>query len=71
MHGTGNVWKGSEVMKAVYRVRLLSEYFDFEFAGHAADFLAMAVHHAEDKELAECYRIEVCMKDGEADDETE
>ena len=55
-------------MKAIYRVRLLSEYFDFDFASGAAEFLKLAVSHSEDKELAECYRIEVCMKDGEEDD---
>lgn len=58
-------------MKAIYRVRLLSEYFDFDFASGAAEFLKLAVSHAEDKELAECYRIEVCMKDGEDDEESE
>lgn len=56
-------------MKVIYRVRLLSEYFDFEFASHAAEFLALAVSHAEDKELAECYRIEVMIKDGEEDED--
>lgn len=58
-------------MKVVYRVRLLSEYFDFDFASHAADFLCTAVMHAEDKDLAECYRIEVFVKDGDEDAETE
>lgn len=59
------------MMKAIYRVRLLSEYFDFDFVSGAAEFLKTAVCHAENKELAECYRIEVCMKDGEEDAETE
>ena len=63
--------KGGWNMKAIYRVRLLSEYFDFDFASGAAEFLKLAVSHSEDKELAECYRIEVCMKDGEDDEETE
>ena len=58
-------------MKAIYRVRLLSEYFDFDFASGAAEFLKLAVSHSVDKELAECYRIEVCMKDGEDDEESE
>lgn len=60
-------------MKVTYRVRLLSEYFDFDFASGAAEFLKTAVHHAENKELAECYRIEVYLveKDGEEDAETE
>lgn len=60
-------------MKVTYRVRLLSEYFDFDFASGAAEFLKLAVSHSEDKELAECYRIEVYMieKDGEDDEETE
>lgn len=60
-------------MKAIYRVRLLSEYFDFDFASGAAEFLKTAVCHAENKELAECYRIEVYMieKDGEDDEETD
>lgn len=58
-------------MRMVYRVRLLSEYFEFDFASHAAEFLAMAVSHAEDKELAECYRIEVYVRDGDSDAETE
>lgn len=56
-------------MKAIYRVRLLSEYFDFDFASEAIEFLKLAVSHSEDKELAECYRIEVCMKDGEEDND--
>lgn len=58
-------------MKVTYRVRLLSEYFDFDFASNAADFLCTAVMHADDHELAECYRIEVMVKDGESDAETE
>lgn len=60
-------------MKAIYRVKLLLEYYDFDFASGAAEFLKLAVSHSEDKELAECYRIEVYMieKDGEPDEETE
>lgn len=58
-------------MKAIYRVRLLSEYFDFDFASGAAEFLKLAVSHSEDKELAECYRIEVSIMEGEEDEETE
>lgn len=60
-------------MKAIYRVRLLSEYFDFDSSIGAAEFLKTAVHHAENKDLAECYRIEVYLveKDGDSDAETE
>ena len=55
-------------MKPIYRVRLLSQYFNFELASSATEFLKLAVIHSEDKELAEYYRIEVCMKDGEEDE---
>lgn len=57
------------MMKAIYRVKLLSEYFDFDFASGAAEFLKTAVTHTEDKRLTEFYRIEVYLveKDGEED----
>lgn len=59
--------------KVIYRVRLLSEYFEFPSMLQASQFLKSAVESAVDTEVVELYRIEIVLrKEGdETDAETE
>lgn len=59
--------------RVIYRVRLLSEYFEFPSMLQASQFLKSAVESAVDTEVVELYRIEIVLKEegGETDAETE